>query len=80
MLTTISPTAVAAHLTRVQSGLQQLYESAHRVRCFPGVFPPASIEQLRGMLERGAFETWQCEHLLSRIAAANDQPAAPAQA
>lgn len=80
MLTTISPVAVAAHLTQVQSGLQLLYESARRARCFPGVFPAPAIAQLREILERAARETWQCETLLSAIVAANDEPAMPAKA
>lgn len=80
MLPTISPTAVAAHLTRVQSGLQMLYRSAGLVRANPGMFPAPAIAELSGMLERGAFETWQCERLLSACAAANDALAAPAQA
>ena len=76
----ISPTAVAAHLCRVQSGLQMLYRSAGLVRANPGMFPPPAVAELRGMLERGAFETWQCETLLSACAAANDALASPAQA
>lgn len=80
MLTTISPTAVAAHLERVQSGLQMLYHSGRLVRANPAMFPPPAVAELRGMLERGAFETWQCETLLSAVGAANDEPAKPVQA
>jgi len=80
MLATISPTAVAAHLSRVQDGLQVLYRSAGLVRANPGMFPPPAVAELRGMLERGAFETWQCEHLLSGCGAANDALAGPVQA
>jgi len=77
MLTTISPTAVAAHLHAVQSGLQLLYQSARTVYRMPGRFPPAEASRLRQMLERGAFESWRCEQLLSGISAANDAPARP---
>lgn len=80
MLTTISPTAVAAHLARVQSGLQMLYRSASLVRTNPSMFAAPDVAELRGMLERGAFEAWQCETLLSGCAAANDQSGQPAQA
>lgn len=80
MLTTISLTAVAAHLHAVQAGLQLLYQSARTVYRMPDRFPPAEVFRLRQMLERGAFESWRCEQLLSGISAANDSTASPARA
>lgn len=38
---------------------------------------PTAVAQ---QLERGAFEAWRCETLLSGIGAANDEPAPPAAA
>ena len=64
----------------MELGSGQSFAIAGLVRANPGMFPAPAVAELRGMLERGAFEAWQCEHLLSLTGAANDALASPAQA